>query len=121
MFQPVSQGGACISPSYERGGLSASSDNDRLFPFITEERLQEAQEFRRKGYNSHVPEVDPGLMTQLREALAATKSRLCIQAGVVGPLGSLWLLEQVDKITRLTGRLWGLKPNRTKMYAKCSF
>ncbi|MBD8109125.1 hypothetical protein [Erwinia persicina] len=105
VHQQVSQGGAGVSPSYGRGVQPASSDNDRLFPFITEERLQEAQEFRRKGYNSHVPEVDPGLMTQLREALAVTQSRLCIQAGVVGPLGSLWLLEQVDKITRLTGRL----------------
>ncbi|PXX49827.1 hypothetical protein SAMN05660489_06390, partial [Pseudomonas sp. LAMO17WK12:I10] len=105
VFQWDSQGGADSSPSDEGEGLSAGSDNDRLFSFLRAPRLQEAQEFRRKGYNSQVPEVDPRLVTQLREAVAMAKSRISLHAPVGGPLGSLWLLGQIDKIERLTGKL----------------
>jgi len=93
------------SPPDEREGLSAGSDNDSLFSFLRATRLQEAQEFRRKGYNSQVPEVDSRLVTQLREAVAMARSRISLHATVGGPLGSLWLLDQIDKIERLTGIL----------------
>jgi hypothetical protein len=103
--QWVSQGGAGASPSYEWGDLLARVGNDRLFAYICEAHLQEAQEFRLKGYNSQVPEVDAGLLTQLRDVLAAAKSRLFLQASVREPLGSLWLQDQIGKIELLTGKL----------------
>ena len=107
VFQRGSQGGVCASPPDEGGDLSAESNNGRLFAFIREAHLEEAQEFRLKGYNSQVPEVDGGLLTQLRDDLAAAKSRLCLQASVGGPLGSLWLLEQIGNIESLTSKLSG--------------
>lgn len=100
-----SQGGATAPPPDERAGLSAGSNNGCLFAFIREAHLEEAQEFRLKGYNSQVPEVDGGLLTQLRDDLTAAKSRLCVQVSVGGPLGSLWLLEQIGNIERLTSTL----------------
>jgi hypothetical protein len=105
LFQQISQGGVGAPPPDEGGGLSAGSNNGRLFAFIREAHLEEAQEFRLKGYNSQVPEVEEGLLTQLRDGLAATKSRLCLQVSVGGPLGSLWLLEQIGNIERLTSKL----------------
>jgi hypothetical protein len=102
-YQLDSQGGATAPPPDE--GLSAGSGYERLFAFIREAHLEEAQEFRLKGYNSQVPEVDEGLLTQLRDGLAAAKSRLCLQVSVGGPLGSLWLLEQIGNIERLTSTL----------------
>lgn len=102
-YQLASQGGAAAPPP--DGGLSAGSGYERLFAFIREAHLEEAQEFRLKGYNSQVPEVDGGLLTQLRDDLTAAKSRLCLQASVGGPLGSLWLLDQIGNIERLTGTL----------------
>lgn len=104
-FQWVSLGGANASPPDERGCLSAGSDNDSLFSFICEAHLQEAQEFRRKGYNSQVPVVDPNLVTRLREAVTAFKSRLYLHVNIEDPLGSRWRLEQIEKIERLRGRL----------------
>ncbi|CAI1067490.1 Uncharacterised protein [Serratia entomophila] len=104
VFQRVSQGGVGVSPPDEGGDLSAGSNNDHLFAFIRETHLEEAQEFRLKGYNSQVPEVDEGLLTQLRDDLAAAKSRQYVQASVGGPLGSRWLLEQIGKIERLTDK-----------------
>ncbi|CAO98038.1 hypothetical protein [Erwinia tasmaniensis] len=105
VFQQVSQGSPGVSPHDKGGGLSTRSDNGRLFTFITEVRWQEAQEFRCKGYNSQVPEVDARLLTQLLDDLAAAKSRLCLQANVMVPLSSRWLLDQIVKIERLTGHL----------------
>ncbi|MBH2647826.1 hypothetical protein [Serratia ureilytica] len=101
--QLASQGGAAAAPPEE--GLSAGSSYERLFAFIREAHLEEAQEFRLKGYNSQVPEVDEGLLTQLRDDLATAKSRLCLQVCVGGPLGSLWLLDQIGEIERLTSTL----------------
>ena len=95
------------SPPDEEGELSAGSNNGRLFAFIREAHLEEAQEFRLKGYNSQVPEVDGGLLTQLRDDLVAAKSCLCIQVSVGEPLGSLWLLDQIGNIERLTSKLSG--------------
>lgn len=102
-YQLDSQGGATAPLPDE--GLSAGSGYERLFAFIREAHLEEAQEFRLKGYNSQVPEVDEGLLTQLRDGLAAAKSRLCVQISVGEPLGSLWLLEQIGNIERLTSTL----------------
>lgn len=101
LFQRVRRGGG--SPPDEE--LSAGRDYERLFAFICEAHLEEAQEFRLKGYNSQVPEVDEGLLTQLRDDLTATKSRLCLQVSVGGALGSLWLREQIGNIERLTSKL----------------
>lgn len=105
VFQRVSQGGVGTSPPDEGGDLSAGSNNGRLFAFIRETHLVEAQEFRLKGYNSQVPEIEGGLLTQLRDDLAATKSRLCLQVSVGGALSSLWLLDQIGNIERLTSKL----------------
>ncbi len=102
-YQLASQGGATAPPPDE--GLSAGSGYERLFAFIREAHLEEAQEFRLKGYNSQVPEVDPGLLMQLRDGLAAVKSRQYVQASVGGGLGSRWLLEQIGQIERLTDKL----------------
>lgn len=103
--QRVNQGHGDFSPPDEEGGLSAGGGNDLLFAFIHEAHLREAREFRLKGYNSQVPEVNTGLLMQLRDALATAKSRLCLQASVGEPLGSLWLLDQTGKIECLTGKL----------------
>ena len=103
VFQRASQGGAAAPPPDE--GLSTGSGYERLFAFIREAHLEEAQEFRLKGYNSQVPEVDGGLLRQLRDDLAAAKSRLCLQVSVGGPLGSLWLLDQIGNIERLASKL----------------
>lgn len=105
--QWIGQDEADTSPPDLSVRQRAGSDNGSLFSFIREAHLQEAQEFRRKGYNSQVPEVDPRLVTQLREALAAAKSRLCLQAHVRGPLGSLWLQQQMGQIEHFTGRFSG--------------
>ncbi len=102
-FHRVSQDGAEAPSPDER--LLAGSGYERLFAFIREAQLEEAQEFRLKGYNSQVPEVDGRLLTQLRNDLAAAKSRLCVQVSVGGPLGSLWLREQIGNIERLTSKL----------------
>lgn len=102
-YQLVSQGGAAAPPPNE--GLSAGSGYERLFAFIRGAYLEEAQEFRLKGYNSQVPEVDGGLLTQLRDGLAAAKSRLRLQVSVGGSLGSVWLLDQIGNIERLTSTL----------------
>jgi hypothetical protein len=102
-YQLASQGGGTAPPFDE--GLSAGSGYERLFAFIREAHLKEAQEFRLKGYNSQVPDVDERLLTQLRDGLAAAKSRLCLQVSVGGPLGSLWLLDQIGNIERLTNKL----------------
>nr|WP_241391082.1 hypothetical protein [Serratia proteamaculans]ULG16493.1 hypothetical protein 1137p_00095 [Serratia proteamaculans] len=104
-FQRVSQGGAGALPPDEEGKLSASGGYDRLFALIREAHLEEAQEFRLKGFNSQVPEVDGGLLTQLRDDLSTTKSRQYVQASVGGPLGSAWLLDQIGKIERFTDKL----------------
>ncbi len=101
VFQRCSQDGGDVSPSDEGEGFSARNNSFPLFAFIREAHLEEAQEFRLKGYNSQVPEVDGGLLTQLRDDLTAAKSRLCVQVSVGGPLGSLWLLEQIGNIERL--------------------
>lgn len=105
IFPRVSQGCAGLLPPDGGDSLSAGGGNERLFAFIREVHLQEAREFRLRGYNSQVPEVDAGLLMQLRDALATAKSRLCLQASVGGPLDSLWLLDQTGKIERLTGKL----------------
>jgi hypothetical protein len=102
-FERVSSGGDGTPPHDE--GLSAGGGYGRLFAFIRKAHLEEAQEFRLKGYNSQLPEVDKGLLPQLRDDLAATKSRLCLQASVGGALDSLWLLDQIRKIERLTDKL----------------
>ncbi|MBN5443769.1 hypothetical protein JY544_04305 [Serratia ureilytica] len=102
-YQLASQGGAAAPPPEE--GLSVGSGYERSFAFIREAHLEEAQEFRLKGYNSQVPEVDGGLLTQLRDDLAVAKSRLRLQVSVGGPLGSLWLLDQIGEIERLTSTL----------------
>ncbi|WIF09118.1 hypothetical protein QEP77_25730 (plasmid) [Serratia sp. B1] len=57
-YQLASQGGAAAPPPEE--GLSVGSGYERSFAFIREAHLEEAQEFRLKGYNSQVPEVDGG-------------------------------------------------------------
>jgi len=105
LFQRASLRGYDVSSPDEGAGLSAGDGSDRLFAFIREEHLQEAREFRLKGYNSQIPEVDAGLLLQLRDVLATAKSRLCLQATVEGPLGSRWLLDQMAKIERLAGKL----------------
>ncbi len=99
------QAAAGSLPRDEGGGLPAGGDNDGLFSFITEERLQEAQEFRRKGHNRQIPEIDPGLLTKLHKVLGDAKSRLVSQASVEGPLGSGWLLNHVDQIQKLADHL----------------
>ncbi|MBN3265813.1 hypothetical protein H5A43_22355, partial [Pectobacterium brasiliense] len=104
-YQWANQEGAGVLPHDEREGLTAGSNNDRLFAFIRGVHLQEAQEFRRKGYNSQVPEIDAGLLTQLRDVLASAKSQCCPKARAWGTLGSLWLPEQIEQIARFTDRL----------------
>ncbi|CNH73199.1 hypothetical protein [Yersinia pekkanenii] len=105
LFQQVSQGSVGVSPPDEGGKLSSGGGYGRLFAFIREAHLEEAQEFRLKGYNSQVPEVDGVLLTQLCDDLAAAKSRLCLQVSVGGALSSLWLLDQISNIERLTSKL----------------
>lgn len=105
LFQRAGQGDAGASSPDEGEGLSARSNPGPLFAFIREAHLEEAQEFRLKGYNSQVPGVDGELLNQLRDDLAGAKSRLCLQVSVGGPLGTLWRLNQTGNIERLTGRL----------------
>ncbi|MGX5088816.1 hypothetical protein [Enterobacter sp. UPMP2052] len=105
LFQRASQGGVDASPPDEGEGLSVRSNPGSVFAFISEALLEEAQEFMQKGYNSQVPGVDGGLLKQLRDDLAGAKSRLCLQISVGGPLGTLWRLNRIGNIERLTGKL----------------
>ncbi|HID7510367.1 TPA: hypothetical protein ACXHW4_004271 [Enterobacter hormaechei] len=78
----------------------------KYLSFIDEARLEEAREFRQKGYNPQVPEVDPNLVTQLRKAVDALNTRQRHQTiNVEGPLGSLFLLNQTSNIARLAAKL----------------
>lgn len=101
---PVFQSGSHRLPD-ERGGPSAGSYNDTLFSFLHESHLQEAREFRRKGFNSQIPEVDPAHLTALRAVLADARTHLSLHTSVDGPLDSRWLLQQITQIERLTGHL----------------
>lgn len=105
LFQRDSQGGIGTSSSDEWRDLSAEGGYDRLFAFIREAHLEEAQVFRKKGYNSQVPEIDGSLLTQLRHDLATAKNRLCLRVSVGGALSSRWQLEQIGNIERLTNKL----------------
>lgn len=107
VFQSGSQRIAASSLPEERGGLSAGSNNDTLFSFLHESHLQEAREFRRKGFNSQMPEVDPGLLITLRAALDDVRMHLSLRTSADGPLDSRWLLKQITQIERLTGHLSG--------------
>lgn len=99
------QGAITNSLPDDGGGLPTGGDNDRLFSFIREEHLQEAQEFRRIGHNRQVPEVDPRLVTQLHEALRKVRTQIFHHITVSGPLGSMWLQGQIGEIERLTDKL----------------
>lgn len=83
----------------------AEYDSDGVFSFIRKEHLQEAQEFRSKGYNSHVPEVEPGLLMKLQKAIVNFKSHLCPYAYAEMPLDILWLLDQIRLIKGLADKL----------------
>lgn len=45
----------------------SGNDANSLLAFIDKARMEEAREFRQKGYNPQVPEVDPKLVMQLRK------------------------------------------------------
>ncbi|HAU3143021.1 TPA: hypothetical protein JDD69_004088 [Salmonella enterica] len=97
------------SSSYEGEALSVRQNyaniTDNPFYFISEEHIREAQEFRRKGYNSQIPEVDPELLTQLREAVAAARANIATQKIIRGSLSSQWQIKQIDKIEKFTESL----------------
>jgi hypothetical protein len=93
---PPDEGGA-LSPQRQAGG-----DSEAFFAFIRQKHLDEAQEFRRQGYNSRVPGVDPGLLPQLREA-ADVASRL-VHLHASGQRRS-WLLAQLRQIEGFIQRL----------------
>lgn len=78
-----------------------------FFSLIREEHLHEAQEFRRKGYNSQVPEVDPALLTRLREAIAAARPLIYLHAPLEGRLNQSWLLAQIRQLDWFIDRLSG--------------
>lgn len=82
-----------------------SSSHGHLFAFIRETYLEEAQEFRLKGYNSQQPKIDRGLLTQLRSDLAAAKARLRLLVNISEGLSSLYLLAQIRNIECLTSKL----------------
>ncbi|MCQ4054459.1 hypothetical protein, partial [Aeromonas sp. SG16] len=105
VLQQDCQRGAVSSLADERSGPSAGRDNGSLFSFLHEAHLQEAREFRRKGFNSQIPEVDPELLTKLRAALDDARMHLSLRTSVDGPLDSRWLLQQITQIERLTGHL----------------
>ncbi|WP_141667979.1 MULTISPECIES: M91 family zinc metallopeptidase [unclassified Burkholderia] len=99
---PPDEGGKLSPPRRQAG-----SNDDDFFSFIRKAHLHEAQEFRRKGYNSQVPEVDPILFTQLREAIAAVKPLIYLHAPLEGRLDQSWLLEQIRQLERFIDRLSG--------------
>ena len=80
--------------------ISPMPDNDDggILSFISEARLREAQEFRRKGHNRQIPGMDPMLVTQLRQTLAEAESYLALQASVSAPPDCEWLVNHINQI-----------------------
>jgi hypothetical protein len=98
---PPDEGGA-LSPRQQAG-----SDGDAFFAFIREKHLDEAKEFRRQGYNSQVPEVDSGLLPQLRAAVEISSRLIHLHAHEGGPRGRSWLLEKISELEKFIKRLSG--------------
>ncbi|HBO5144883.1 TPA: hypothetical protein L4W69_005411, partial [Pseudomonas aeruginosa] len=79
---------------------------DIFFSFIREKHLSEAQEFRRQGYNSKEPEVDPGLMPQLRDAVDVASRLVRQHTSEKEQLGQ-WLRKQIRQFEKFLNRLSG--------------
>ncbi|HEK1311192.1 TPA: hypothetical protein SMQ86_006303, partial [Pseudomonas aeruginosa] len=79
---------------------------DIFFSFIREKHLSEAQEFRRQGYNSKEPEVDPGLMPQLRDAVDVASRLVRQHTSEKEQLGQ-WLRKQIRQLEKFLNRLSG--------------
>ncbi|BEM90375.1 hypothetical protein SME46J_48450 (plasmid) [Serratia marcescens] len=90
--------------SYSGEGLGRTPDS--FFSFIARDHLAEAQEFRRKGHNSQVPEVDGSLLEKLQKAVNAAKS---LVDGHVNKRSLLWiwLSEQIAELDRFINNLSG--------------
>ncbi|MCO2763051.1 hypothetical protein FA293_31815, partial [Pseudomonas aeruginosa] len=102
------RGGAEDSPS---GGWisphqNAEKNYNTFFSFIREKHLIEAQEFRRQGYNSKVPEVDPGLLPQLLDAVDVASRLVHLHTSEKERLGQ-WLREQIRQLKTFFNRLSG--------------
>ncbi|MFP7609893.1 hypothetical protein [Serratia quinivorans] len=91
-------------PKGSQSDSAESSSHGHLFAFIRETYLEEAQEFRLKGYNTQQPKIDRRLLTQLRGDLAAAKARLRLQVNIREGLSTL-LLDQIHNIECLTSKL----------------
>ncbi|MDT0228808.1 hypothetical protein N7583_23920, partial [Serratia marcescens] len=90
--------------SYSGEGWGRTPDS--FFSFIARDHLAEAQEFRRKGHNSQVPEVDGSLLEKLQKAVNAAKS---LVDGHVNKRSLLWiwLSEQIAELDRFINNLSG--------------
>ncbi|NEG59750.1 hypothetical protein [Pantoea agglomerans] len=91
-------------PKGSQADSAESSSHGHLFAFIRETYLEEAQEFRLKGYNIQQPKIDRRLLTQLRGDLAAAKARQRLQVNIREGLSTL-LLDQISNIECLTSKL----------------
>lgn len=82
-----------------------SSPSEDLFVYLHITHLTEAQEFRRKGYNTKMPEVDPVLVEQLREAIADARESEAAPAAWAGVSDASWSRVQLDTLDNFTRRL----------------
>lgn len=94
-------------PSRDSSRFSKGQDKNNLdlfFSFIAKNHLVEAQEFRRKGYNSQAPYIDDSLLKQLQEAVRTAKSNV---DGYVDKINSpaSWLSEQIEELEKFINRL----------------
>lgn len=88
----------------EVSGTPSWRQVETFFSFIAQEHLKEAQEFREKGHNSQIPEVDPDLLPELEDVVATIKSRIYIYAKRED---QLWLLTQIEQLERFISVLSG--------------
>lgn len=93
-----------LVPKGSQADSAESSSHGHLFAFIRETYLEEAQEFRLKGYNTQQPKIDRRLLAQLRGDLAAAKARQRLQLNIRGGLSTL-LPDQIHNIEFLTSKL----------------
>ena len=94
--------GTTLSPRQQDG-----SNGDAFFSFIREAHLHEAQEFRHKGYNNQIPEVDPMLLPLLREATDIASRLIHLHASEDGKPDRSWLLVQIHQLKKFIERLSG--------------
>lgn len=85
---------------------NAEKNCETFFSFIRENHLHEAQEFRRQGYNSQEPEVDPGLLPQLRDAVDVASRLVHLHTSEEERLGQ-WLREQIRQLEKFFKQLSG--------------